>query len=131
MNGNETRGVVLGDVSFEAEIPKHVGENPFSETYAKKLAGFDLVDIKILMKFLNGSWIFQILWKELKKEGLDMHIESVRKRIWKLIKFGILEEFADTNPRIYRLVELNRAYTIKLIRDMIANLGLKVKIDFV
>ena len=83
------------------------------------------------MKFLNGSWIFQILWKELKKEGLDMHIESVRKRIWKLIKFGILEEFADTNPRIYRLVELNRAYTIKLIRDMIANLGLKVKIDFV
>jgi hypothetical protein len=130
MNNTETRAN-LNDISLEVEIPQQAEKNPFSEPYAKKLNSFDLTDIKILMKFLNDSWVFQILCKELKREGLDMHVESVRKRIWKLIRCDILQALSDTNPRIYKLVETNRAYTIRLIRDVITNLGLKVKIDFV
>ncbi|MEM5852880.1 MAG: hypothetical protein QXS37_00680 [Candidatus Aenigmatarchaeota archaeon] len=70
---------------------------------------FDVIMIKILQKFyFNGenfpndvnSYYLQQLFSELRSEGLQINVETLRKRLESLVKLGLIDK-VNTYPRIY------------------------------
>ncbi|MEM7821743.1 MAG: hypothetical protein QXX38_02965 [Candidatus Aenigmatarchaeota archaeon] len=70
---------------------------------------FDVIMIKILQKFyFNGNkfpndincYYIQQLFSELKSEGLNINLETLRKRLESLVKLKLIEK-VETYPRIY------------------------------
>jgi hypothetical protein len=69
---------------------------------------FDVVMIRILQKFyFNGNfpndttcYYVQQLFSELKSEGLQINLETLRKRLESLVKLNLIEK-VETYPRIY------------------------------
>ncbi|MEM5855102.1 MAG: hypothetical protein QW472_02155, partial [Candidatus Aenigmatarchaeota archaeon] len=85
---------------------------------------FDIITIRILQKFyfnkdfpndVNSYYIQQLL-SELKSEGLEINLETLRKRLENLVKLNLIEK-VETYPRIYmpvRDVEKIRSFLIKV-----------------
>jgi ssDNA-binding replication factor A large subunit len=70
---------------------------------------FDVIMIKILQKFYfnNNSfpndtscYYLQQLFSELKTEGFQINLETLRKRLETLVKLNLIEK-VETYPRIY------------------------------
>jgi hypothetical protein len=77
------------------------------------LSKFDVINVKILQKFygktidpLSGeinSYDVKTLHEFLKREGLKINIETLRKRLDNLVALNFLEKI-NTYPRIYSAV---------------------------
>ncbi|MEM3393832.1 MAG: hypothetical protein QXY79_02185 [Candidatus Methanomethylicia archaeon] len=87
---------------------------------------FDIIMIRILQKFyFNGNkfpndttcYYVQQLFSELRSDGLQINLETLRKRLDTLVKLNLIEK-VDTYPRIYMPVR-----DIERVRELI----LKVK----
>jgi hypothetical protein len=83
---------------------------------------FDVIMIKILQKFyFNGNsfpadttcYYVQQLFSELKSDGLQINLETLRKRLENLVKLNLIER-VDTYPRIYVPVR-----DIERVRDLL------------
>ena len=70
---------------------------------------FDVIMIRILQKFyFNDSnfpndtacYYVQQLFSELRSEGLQINLETLRKRLESLVKLNLIEK-VETYPRIY------------------------------
>lgn len=70
---------------------------------------FDVVMIKILQKFYFGEKSFpadttcfyvQQLFSELRSDGLQINLETLRKRLESLVKLNLIDK-VETYPRIY------------------------------
>jgi hypothetical protein len=90
------------------------------------LSKFDVINVKILQKFYGktidpfsgeiNSYDVKTLHEFLKREGLKINIETLRKRLDNLVSFNFLEK-VDTYPRIYTAVrDLEK---IKIIQSKI------------
>jgi len=77
------------------------------------LSKFDVINVKILQKFYGktidpfsgeiNSFDVKTLHEILKREGLKINIETLRKRLDNLVLLNFLEK-VDTYPRIYTVV---------------------------
>jgi hypothetical protein len=77
------------------------------------LSKFDVINVKILQKFYGktidpfsgeiNSFDVKTLHEFLKREGLKINIETLRKRLDNLVALNFLEK-VDTYPRIYSAV---------------------------
>jgi hypothetical protein len=87
------------------------------------LTKFDVINVKILQKFygktidpLSGeinSYDLKTLHEFLKREGIKINIETLRKRLDNLVKLNFLEK-VNTYPRIYSAVrDLEKIKTIQ------------------
>ncbi|MEM5879451.1 MAG: hypothetical protein QXU74_03095 [Candidatus Aenigmatarchaeota archaeon] len=74
---------------------------------------FDIVTIRVLQKFYFNneefpndinSYYIQQLFSELKSEGLQINLETLRKRLESLVKLNLIEK-VETYPRIYMPVK--------------------------
>jgi len=90
------------------------------------LSKFDVINVKILQKFYGktidpfsgeiNSYDVKSLHEFLKREGLKINIETLRKRLDNLVSLNFLEK-VDTYPRIYTAVrDLEK---IKIIQSKI------------
>jgi hypothetical protein len=90
------------------------------------LSKFDVINVKILQKFYGktidpfsgeiNSYDVKTLHEFLKREGLKINIETLRKRLDNLVSLNFLEK-VDTYPRIYTAVrDLEK---IKIIQSKI------------
>jgi hypothetical protein len=90
------------------------------------LSKFDVINVKILQKFYGktidpfsgeiNSYDVKTLHEFLKREGLKINIETLRKRLDNLVSLNFLEK-VDTYPRIYSAVrDLEK---IKIIQSKI------------
>ena len=90
------------------------------------LSKFDVINVKILQKFYGktidpfsgeiNSFDVKTLYEFLKREGLKINIETLRKRLDNLVSLNFLEK-VDTYPRIYSAVrDLEK---IKIIQSKI------------
>jgi len=90
------------------------------------LSKFDVINVKILQKFYGktidpfsgeiNSYDVKTLHEFLKREGLKINIETLRKRLDNLVTLNFLEK-VDTYPRIYTAVrDLEK---IKIIQSKI------------
>lgn len=90
------------------------------------LSKFDVINVKILQKFYGktidpfsgeiNSYDVKSLHEFLKREGLKINIETLRKRLDNLVTLNFLEK-VDTYPRIYTAVrDLEK---IKIIQSKI------------
>ena len=84
------------------------------ETESKKevsslFLGFDIITIKILQKFYFNENVFpadttcfyvQQLFSELKSSGLQINLETLRKRLESLVRLNLIDK-VDTYPKIY------------------------------
>lgn len=70
---------------------------------------FDVVMIKILQKFYfndnafpndTSCYYIQRLFSELRSDGLEINLETLRKRLESLVKLNLIEK-VETYPRIY------------------------------
>jgi len=70
---------------------------------------FDVIMIKILQKFYFNEKVFpadttcfyvQQLFSDLRSDGLQINLETLRKRLESLVKLKLIEK-VDTYPRIY------------------------------
>jgi hypothetical protein len=78
------------------------------------LSKFDVINVKILQKFYGktidpfsgeiNSFDVKTLHEFLKREGLKINIETLRKRLDNLVALNFLEK-VDTYPRIYSAVK--------------------------
>jgi hypothetical protein len=87
------------------------------------LTKFDVINVKILQKFygkiidpLSGeinSYDLKTLHEFLKREGIKINIETLRKRLDNLVRLNFLEK-VNTYPRIYSAVrDLEKIKTIQ------------------
>ena len=90
------------------------------------LSKFDVINVNILQKFYGktidpfsgeiNSYDVKTLHEFLKREGLKINIETLRKRLDNLVSLNFLEK-VDTYPRIYTAVrDLEK---IKIIQSKI------------
>jgi hypothetical protein len=90
------------------------------------LSKFDVINVKILQKFYGkiidpfsgeiNSYDVNTLHEFLKREGLKINIETLRKRLDNLVSMNFLEKI-NTYPRIYSAVR--DVEKIKLIQSKI------------
>lgn len=83
---------------------------------------FDVINFKILEKFYftpskfpsdTNCYYLQQLFSELKTEGIDINLETLRKRLEGLVKLGLIEK-VKTYPRIYMPVR-----NVKKVKEML------------
>lgn len=84
---------------------------------------FDVIMIKILQKFYFNDKTFptdttcfyvQQLFSELKSDGLQINLETLRKRLESLVKLGLIDK-VETYPRIYMPVR-----DVEKVREMLS-----------
>jgi hypothetical protein len=90
------------------------------------LSKFDVINVKILQKFYGksidpfsgeiNSYDIKTLQEFLKRDGLKINIETLRKRLDNLVSLNFLEKI-ETYPRIYSAVR--DIEKIKLIQSKI------------
>lgn len=110
---NENRESVILNFS----VPENIGTE-----ISSIITHFDIITVRVLQKFyktgrrfpgdVNCYYVSQ-LHSELRREGLRIEVETLRKRLDTLVKLGFLEK-VNTYPRLYMPVK-----NIEKIRSLI------------